>query len=147
MNIVIERFMYSSMGTFGVLYIDGKEQCYTVEKPWRKNEQNISCIPEGKYPLTPRMSGVVSRTTGGDYDWGFEVANVPNRTYIMIHPANTIADLEGCIGVGQSLGCVNNKWAVTKSRKAYAELINKIDRLEHSIEIRFNSAACDAYGG
>lgn len=147
MRVKIERFVYSTMGTFGVLYVDDVPLCYTVERPWRQNKPNVSCVPEGDYKLTPRMSGVMKRTTRDRFDWGFEVGPVLNRTYIMIHPANMMSDLEGCVGVGKHLGVVHSKWAVTKSQAAYSELVEKLSRETHDIEITFNPAACDAYGG
>ena len=109
MHLILERFAYTSNGTFGVLVIDDKPICYIIERPWRYNEKNVSCIPEGIYPLKKRQSGVVSRSTRGKYSEGWEVCNVPDRTYIMVHPANVIGELEGCLAPGEQLSVVYNK--------------------------------------
>ena len=49
-KVLLERFAYSPMGTFGVLTVDDFE-CYTVERPWLDNKPRESCIPEGVYRL------------------------------------------------------------------------------------------------
>lgn len=72
------------------------EHFYTVERPWLDNQQNISCIPTGFYQLirvdSPRF---------GPGTW--EVAAVTGRSHILIHVANTAADVIGCIGLGMGL--------------------------------------------
>lgn len=131
------RDSYSDMGTFGKLYIDGKFFCYTVEKPWVGNKEKESCIPEGVYRLVLRYSPVVRKTSGGEFEEGYEVAGVPNRSYIMIHPANVASDLEGCIGVGNALGFVKNQWAVLNSRDTFRELMGELEKKnDWDIEIR-----------
>jgi hypothetical protein len=117
------RFAYTPNGTFGRLVVGGKE-FYTVERPWKDNQSNVSCIPEGRYTLRMRDSGVVTRSTGGAYSRGWEVTNVKGRSFIMIHPGNTVDDLQGCIAPGKQLGVVNGKWAVASSRPAFDELMS-----------------------
>lgn len=110
MILELERFAYTPQGTFGRLKANGFE-CYTVEEVWNNNQKSISCIPIGVYQ--------VIKTTTPKHGECFMVSNVPNRTAILIHPANTIDDIEGCIGPGESLGVVNNLWAVQGSQAAY----------------------------
>jgi hypothetical protein len=85
------------------------EHFYTIEKPWVDNQQNISCIPTGSYKLirvdSPRF---------GANTW--EVANVTGRSHILIHVANTSADVIGCIGLG--MGVFGQLQGVSSSRKA-----------------------------
>lgn len=123
------------MGTFGRLSVDGWS-CYTVERPWLDNKPRVSCIPAGAYHLRPRQSGVVTRASGGRYTRGWEVCDVPGRTYIMLHPGNTLDDLEGCIAPGAALGMVAGKWAVMSSRDTFAALMSQLaGRDEWGIEI------------
>lgn len=119
----LTRFAYTPQGTFGRLAVAGKE-FYTVERPWLDNKSNVSCIPEGTYALKMRDSGVVTRSTGGAYSRGWEVTNVKGRSFIMIHPGNTLEDLQGCISPGKALGAVNGKWGVLSSRPAFDELMS-----------------------
>ena len=72
------------------------EHFFTVERPWLDNKQNISCIPTGFYELVR-----VDSPKFGPDTW--EVANVTGRSSILIHVANTPADVIGCIGLGMGL--------------------------------------------
>jgi len=81
---------YHPEGTNGVLMHGGKAICKTIELPWRHNRRWVSCIPEGRYRLIRR-----EHFKHGDQ---LEVANVPDRSGILIHPANfAITELQGCI--------------------------------------------------
>ncbi|KIA88512.1 DUF5675 family protein [Kaistella jeonii] len=81
---------YHSKGVNGVLLLDGSELCKTIELPWVQNMPRISCIPEGRYVLRKRYSP--------KFKWHFELANVPGRSAILLHPANDAArELKGCI--------------------------------------------------
>lgn len=110
MILELERFAYTPKGTFGKLKANGFES-YTVEEVWKNNERGKSCIPCGVYDL--------KRGQFPKHGNCFEVLGVPNRSAILIHVANTIDDIEGCIGPGEALGTVNEKWAVVQSKKAY----------------------------
>ena len=125
--ITLERFAHTHWGTFGTLTIDDWH-CVTVERPWLQNAPNISCIPVGRYALRLRDSGVVERSTHGAFDRGWEVCDVVDRSYIMLHPGNTMDDLEGCIAVGRELGFINGKWAVTDSQATFSDLMARLAR-------------------
>ena len=73
----------------------GTFRCLTLELPWRDNQTNISCIPEGNYKASKYNSykhGAVIR-----------LHDVPDRTYIEIHAGNYTRDVQGCILVGNSI--------------------------------------------
>ena len=84
------------------------EHFYTVEKPWADNKQNISCIPTGYCKLVR-----VDSPRFGANTW--EVANVTGRSHILIHVANTSADVIGCIGLG--MGVFGQLQGVSSSEK------------------------------
>ena len=102
------------MGVFGELSV-GNQTWYTVEEVWRNNAKGNSCIPIGEYR--------VKRGRFPKHGEAFEVLNVPNRTAILIHVANTVADIEGCIGPGKRLGALGGVWAVLDSGDAYREFM------------------------
>ena len=136
-TILLQRFAYSPMGTFGRLIFPKDDySCFTVERPWMGNRQNVSCIPEGRYVMRKRFSPVVDRASGGEYPEGWQVTEVPNRTFIMIHPGNSMENVEGCIATGQDLGFIHNKWAVTSSRAAFREVMETLTGTEYDIDIR-----------
>jgi hypothetical protein len=66
-----------------------------------------------------------------------EVMNVHDRTNIEIHIANTMDDLQGCIGVGEELGFVKGKWAVTNSRATYEKLMEVIGDTDCTVRIEW----------
>jgi len=81
---------YHPQGTNGLIRYEGQLVCSSIELPWRDNHRSISCIPEGRYELrrryTPRRQHHL------------ELADVPGRTAILIHPANNaLTELQGCI--------------------------------------------------
>jgi hypothetical protein len=91
-NATLKRKRTGEKGTFGELYIIDETICYTLEPPWLDNETNKSCIPEGKYYVTPWVS-----PTHGEC---FKIWNVPDREDILIHKGNWLKDTLGCILVG-----------------------------------------------
>jgi|TARA_B110000908_G_scaffold117875_1_gene138185 hypothetical protein len=93
-DIFLERFCYHPKGTLGVIKFAG-ETFYSVERPWLDNEPNVSCVPEGTYDVHWRESPKFGHT--------WELKDVENRTYILMHVANFPKDVQGCIGLGTSL--------------------------------------------
>lgn len=89
LTLVLKR-VYLPTGTNGILYHNGTAICGTIELPWQDNRQAESCIPEGRYPLYRDWF-----PKHGDQLW---VADVPDRSGILIHPANdALGELKGCI--------------------------------------------------
>lgn len=123
-HVLLERFAYSPLGTFGKFKMDEFE-CFTVERPWLDNKPRESCIPEGEYPL---VLGMYNR---GGYP-AYEVMDVPNRSLIKIHIGNTMEDIVGCIAPGKSLGFLERKWGLTSSKKAFAEFMQAMDGISES---------------
>ncbi len=119
MQITLNRFCNCEMGVFGIMEIPGKPRLYTVERPWRNNERNVSCVPALPYRLLLRPSPLTTRITRGRYTHAWELQEVQGRSHILVHPANAASELEGCIAPGLDLGFVHNAWAVTRSRDAF----------------------------
>lgn len=109
---ILERYAYLNDGTAGVLTVQGRTFA-TVERPWKNNQRSISCIPEGTYTVRKYSSQRFPDT--------WEIQNVPDRTYILLHAGNSPTDVEGCIAVGMSEGDRNPLW-VHASKSAMEEL-------------------------
>lgn len=97
MEARIERIFKSEHQTLGILTIFDDNgfpfwECRTLELPNKDNQRRISCIPEGKYEVIKRYSAKY-----GDH---FHILDVPDRDYILIHNANYVRQLKGCVAVG-----------------------------------------------
>lgn len=130
-DIRLLRELADDDGTFGRWLMPaelGGMWWYTVEDDWRQNQVGESCIPLGRYELVRTVYHRHGYET-------FEITGVPNRSRILVHPANTENDVMGCCG----LGCVQGyqtvevdedtgfrkvrKRAVLQSKKAFNEFM------------------------
>ncbi len=107
MNLKLQR-IYRKDCTLGILDLvnefspmlpEPEFTCFTLELPDLNNQQNISCIPEGKY----NCKLIVSPSLGRCID----VQDVYGRTYIRIHKGNFTSQILGCILVGDSIKDLN----------------------------------------
>ena len=108
-EIPLDRFCYHPEGTLGKIELDG-ETFWTIERPWKNNEPNVSCIPIGLYKMERRVSPKFGET--------WYMPDVPDRTWILMHVANFPKDVQGCIGLG--MGLMGDRIAVSQSKKAIA---------------------------
>lgn len=108
-------------GTFGVLKIDTKLFCCTLEPEEKLNKLNVSCIPARQYDLNIVQSTLpaVIRFGGVTY----EIANVPNRGAIRFHPGNTNVDTFGCIILGQYVAKLRGLRAILNSGKSFVDFM------------------------
>lgn len=116
MKLELIRTYYPN-GTNGELLLNGDRVCSTIELPWKNNEPRISCIPEGEYLLRKRYSNRF-----GNH---FIIADVPGRSYILVHPANdALKELTGCIA---PVSFLSGEGRGIQSRMALAKLSGIID--------------------
>lgn len=123
-HITIQRTYYEDSVVGRLIYEseDERFQCWTLELPWKSNERNISCIPEGCYSaridVSPKNGKVIA------------IQGVPNRDYIQIHSGNFTSQIEGCILVGDSIKDIDNDSIpdVTNSRRTLRELLSIIPK-------------------
>jgi len=99
----------AEQGTFGIITdSENTKLCVTAERPWLNNLPNVSCIPVGTYTCVSHSSP--------DHPGTWEVANVPNRSEILIHNGNfPLKDSEGCILVGEAYSTLYGVPIVTNS--------------------------------
>ena len=89
MELLLTR-VYYPRGCNGAIYLNKVKICNTIELPWKNNQRQISCIPEGTYELKKRHTARF-----GDH---LILLNVPNRSYILLHAANdAMKEIKGCI--------------------------------------------------
>ena len=95
-NLLLIRDTFSEQSTIGELFLNGERMCDTLENPWKDNQRNISCIPEGEYKVRLRLA---RESATRDY-LHLLVQDVPDRDWILFHRGNSAKDTSGCILVG-----------------------------------------------
>lgn len=141
MYLLLLRKKQSAQGTFGTLHVFDEDWrssliLSTGELPWHSNNVGISCIPPGKYIVTPYKSA--------KYPNHYKVNNVKGREAILIHEGNFCGDKElgyktnvqGCILVGTSLGVIQGQQAVLSSRLAMMKLREVLQGASWTLEVK-----------
>ena len=116
----LKRLKSNSMGTLGILTLDGVEICQTLELPWVDNHANVSCIPDGLYFCIRD----VYHAKGYEV---FEIQDVKGRSQVLIHIGNYLKDTKGCILVGLQSGEANGQYCVYKSKPAFDALMKMLE--------------------
>ena len=128
MTIELQR-LYLDGWTEGTIFINGILLCRSVELGWANNERNVSCVPEGVYPMA-----IIQHPKFGEC---LLVNNVKGRSGILVHVANDAQkELRGCIAPVFSLSG-NGKGL--HSRLALNYIIENLKisgEKEHFIEIK-----------
>lgn len=134
MLITITRKEYLSECTLGELKVEGRSHApiYTLERPWLDNKQRISCIPIGRYKFHPHNW---EDREGLNFSKVWQIANVPNRTGILIHAGNTVVDCIGCVLVGLQEGELHKHPAVLRSQAALSLLRDLLGKYSGDIVI------------
>lgn len=79
--------------------------CKTLELPWKWNQPNVSCIPDGCYVLKKRTSKKYGSHLKVETKSGCEV---PGRSMILMHGGNYCRDTKGCILPGSRFEDIDN---------------------------------------
>jgi hypothetical protein len=111
--------------TLGVFLIDGRPLFVTLEDKWRDNERQVSCIPKGRYKIVSHVSPRFGKC--------YKVADVPNRTDILIHAGNTHKDTHGCILLGLMYGSISSDAAILSSRVAIDNFMTEMGGTSEAI--------------
>lgn len=125
MNLLLKTKNVAGIGAFGELSIDGELFLCTVEREWKNNEKNVSCVPEGVYELIPHKS----HRFGDCYalenkNLGVTVYGPSQRSHCLFHVANFPKELQGCIAPG--LRFHPSYWGVSESKKAFNKLMETL---------------------
>lgn len=102
--LLIRRFKSKQTeGEFQVLSNDSKLEKLTwswktLELPWKDNEPNESCIPDGFY--------IVKRHNSPTFGECFHVTNVPGRSHILFHAGNYAGSVNPKTGTPDTKGCI-----------------------------------------
>lgn len=107
MKIQVVRTQFGIDATNGLMYIDGKFECYTLEDQYQAVKvMHETCIPEGTYDIKFRKEGGFHAKYDKKYKNAhhgmLHLQDVPNFTYILIHSGNTDEHTSGCILTGET---------------------------------------------
>lgn len=117
-------------GTMGRITGPGiVEPIYTLEEPWQGNRRKVSCIPTGTYLCIPH--GWEAKSTK-HFKQVWEITGVKDRTAILIHAGNTLADTEGCVLVGLDAA----QFRVGRSQAALTQLRNAIGERPFALTVQ-----------
>lgn len=97
-EVIVNRFKISHNYSLGHCYIKYSDDCTqyvgcSLERGWRNNESNVSCVPEGTYELKLEHSPRFRKNL-------WELYGVPGRAECKFHAANYWRQLNGCISLG-----------------------------------------------
>ncbi len=133
-RLTLERYCYSETETEGYLWVD-EEPLYTLERPWIGSAPGglpfESCVPDGVYALLPHVRPNGDKTYALHnpdlhvYYTQQERGDRPGRYLILIHSANWVEQVVGCIAPGLSRTIAENKRMVRSSRAAMARLMSE----------------------
>ena len=128
MTIELQR-LYRDCWTEGTISINGILLCRSVELGWANNERNVSCVPEGVYPVA-----IIQHPKFGEC---LQVSGVKGRSGILVHVANDAQkELRGCVAPVFSLSG-NGKGQYSRLALIYIiENLKISGEMEHFIEIK-----------
>ena len=116
-------------GTFGVLLVQTKVFCVTLEPADLQNLQNKSSIPAQQY--------ICERYSSSKYPDTFQIMNVPGRNYVLFHSGNINEHTQGCVLLAQYFGKLKNNRAVLNSGKTFdmfMKLMTNYDKFHLTIK-------------
>lgn len=104
-----------TLGNCTVLNHDGKPifSAFSLERGWRGNAKNVSCVPLGTYTIVLEYSPRFKKDL-------WELKKVPNRSECKFHASNYWYQLNGCIALGLGTKDINKDGYIdiTHSRNA-----------------------------
>ncbi len=132
-QLVLQRFCYSETETEGVLWLTNDESLCTLERPWIDGLPGgmpfESCVPDGEYELIPHIrpnGDAVYALRNPDlavFYTAQERGAEPGRYLILIHSANWVEQVVGCIAPGLVRTIAENKRMVRSSRTAMGRIM------------------------
>jgi hypothetical protein len=146
-RLVLEREIATPRATQGILRLGNLgTTLYTLERPWVPEAPggapSVSCVPAGVYKLIPhkRPNGdnvvaLVNRGLGVYYLPNLRPSGV-GRYLVLIHPANWVDQIEGCIAPGYGRMSSSRGPMVTESKKAMKLVMDYIGHDIIELEIQ-----------
>lgn len=105
-TVIVIRDWQDRNQSLGVCYVKDQHgnvlfKSESLERGWRDNQNNVSCIPGGTYDLKLEWSPRFRKEL-------WEIYGVPNRRECKFHAANYWFELNGCIALGNNRTDIND---------------------------------------
>lgn len=137
MRVQIIRHSQDENQTLGTCTIFNDEgvpmfSALSLERGWRNNKPDVSCVPVGCYKMKLEYSPRFKKDL-------WELKDVPGRSECKFHSANFWHELNGCISLGlQAIYINNDKYLdVTRSNptmKIFHEVLRGLTEVELEIQ-------------
>jgi hypothetical protein len=109
MKITVQRYSTSDESTLGLLSIDGRFYCYTLEDAWHMvKQEGVTRIPEGIYEVQLRNGGGMTQRYAKRFPFHqgmLWLRQVPDYSWVYIHTGNKAKHSKGCLLVGMTANC------------------------------------------
>jgi len=135
-ELLILRYCYSATETEGRIYLTEHDEDYlhSLERPWLAGARGgmpfESCVPDGEYELVPHVRPknsahvyALRNPDLGVYYTKQDRGSREGRYLILIHPANKVSEIVGCIAPGLVRTIADNVPQVRSSRRAMAKIM------------------------
>ena len=132
MKLEVRRVYDNGKATIGMLFVNGKYECLTLEDEHREVKVFAETrIPAGTYKIGLRTEGghheTYKRRYGDKHIGMLQIMDVPNFTNILIHIGNLEKDTAGCLLVGDFPPAAGSSvLTIGSSRAAYERLYSKV---------------------
>lgn len=128
-NLFIKRYDHNQDATLGLMFVEEKFQCYTLEdQPQEFKVAGETRIPAGTYEIKQCYnSGILQsmKRWFPEGDWIPSIEEVPDFEYIRIHTGNKHTHTNGCPIVGAQ-AVSGDEFMVLHSRTAYKALWRRL---------------------
>lgn len=114
MQLILNRTYYPK-STTGEISYDAELLSYALELPWKNNQRQVSCIPENEYELAKRYSE--------KHGWHLILLGTSPRADILMHEANYVRQLRGCIAPVTTLQGTDTGWRSGKACEKIEALV------------------------
>ncbi|HYC86939.1 MAG TPA: DUF5675 family protein [Chryseosolibacter sp.] len=131
-TLTLLRYSDDGQTTLGLLYIDNKYFCVTLEDTFRQAKvRKETRIPAGVYeirfrPEESQKTLEYRKRYPGWFKYHLELQNVPEFKYIYIHVGGNYMHTEGCILVSDSVSVSDPKTYLTNSARTFERLYNTV---------------------
>lgn len=118
MIVKIHRANFNLHSTDGIVYVDGKQECFSIEPMCGTPTSEDTAIPSGVYEITINFSKRLKRETP-------IVLNVPGFTGVRIYHSRTLYKIPGGIIVGNPEMYADDNF-ICDSISAFNSLLSKV---------------------